>query len=157
VGVGWDAHVVKAVSATRHGHLGKHRYILPIARAVLDYPFPGLEASLDGGPFADVRLVFACNTRNYAAWFTLAPEAQPDDRRLDFVLLRRGSARDMPRWTWGAFSGTLPRYRETTCAKGRNLVVTAATPVPFQVDGDPGGTTPVRIDLAEETLEVIVP
>jgi YegS/Rv2252/BmrU family lipid kinase len=157
VGVGWDAHVVRTVSATRRGHLGKHRYVVPIARAVIDYRFPGLTASIDGGPPRPVRLAFACNTRNYAAWFALAPGALPDDGRLDFVLLRSGCARDVLRWTWGAFTASLGRYRETTCVKGRDLLVTAETPVPFQVDGDPGGTTPVRISMDRQSLEVIVP
>jgi len=158
VGVGWDGHVVEVVSAHRHGHLGRHRYVLPILRAVLDYRFPPLMVSDGGaGPPRPAALAFACNTRNYAGWFALAPEARPDDGAIDFVTLARGSRRDVPRWFWAALTGSLPRYREVTCRKGRSLLVTAGEPVPYQVDGDPGGVTPVRIGMEDVTLEVIVP
>lgn len=157
VGVGWDAHVVNAVSRTRRGHLGKHRYLLPVGQAVLTYRFPRLTASIDGGPPVRATVAFACNTRNYAAFFSLTPDARPDDRKLDFLVLREGSRRDMVRWIWAAFAATLPRYRETIYRQGRELLVTADEPVPYQIDGDPGGTTPVRISMEQGTLEVIVP
>jgi YegS/Rv2252/BmrU family lipid kinase len=158
VGVGWDAHVVNRVAATRTGHLGKHRYVIPVLAAVLDYPWPKIRVSVDGRPVPEpAYLAFAFNFAKYAAYFRIAPDAEPDDGHLDFITFRAGRMRDCPRWVWGAFTGTLPRLREVDYRKGRTLVVESDEPVPWQVDGDPGGVTPITVHLATETVEVIVP
>jgi len=155
VGVGWDAHVVKTVAALREGHLGQHRYLLPVLRAAWEYGWPRLRVAVDGGPAREAHLAFACNIRNYAAFFRIAPRADPGDGRLDFV--GDGRPRNYLRWALAAFTGTLPRYREVEYVQGREIEVRADEPVPFQVDGDPGGTTPIRITLEPGALEVIVP
>ncbi len=158
VGIGWDAHVVEAVSARRHGHLGRLRYVRPVLEAVMGYRFPPLRVSFGGnGGARPAVLAFACNTRNYAGWFALAPDAVPDDGVFDFVAVRRGARRDVVRWMWAALTATLPRYREAHLRTGKDLLVTADEPVPYQVDGDPGGTTPVRIGMEPGKIEVIVP
>ncbi|MEN8149516.1 MAG: diacylglycerol kinase family protein [Planctomycetota bacterium] len=158
VSVGWDAHVVAEVARSRRGHLGVHRYVLPVLHALRDYRWPRLSVLFDGaGVPQPARLAFACNFRDYGGIFRIAPDAQPDDGLLDFATFRRGGARDSVRWAVGALLGTLPRLRETEFVRGRTLVVTSDEPVPFQVDGDPGGVTPVTIETEPDALEVIVP
>ena len=158
VGVGWDAAVVNSVSAARRGHLGQLKYAGHIGRVVLDYDFPELRVTVgDETRSRSARLAFICNTRNYAAWFVLTPGARPDDGRLDFLLVRDGGARDYLRWAVGALTGTLPRYREVDYEQGVKLRVESDRPVPWQVDGDPGGELPLDVSLAEMELFVIVP
>ncbi len=158
VGVGWDAEVVNAVSAARTGHLGKHRYLAHIAATAMTYKFPPLSVTVDGvaRPRPD-HMVFVCNTRNYAAYFALTPDARPDDGKLDFLLVKEGGARNYVRWAVAALTGTLPRYRDVDYVQGTSLRVETAEPIPWQVDGDPGGTTPLDISLLPGALEVIVP
>ena len=158
VGVGFDAAVVNAVSGARTGHLGQHRYVGHIAKTLMEYRFTPLSVRIDDEP-EDRRasLLFVCNTRNYAAHFALAPDARPDDGLLDFLLVRRGTARDLPRLALAAFAGSLPRYRDVTYVQGGKLRVTAEKPVPVQIDGDPGGTTPLDISVLPGALEVLVP
>jgi YegS/Rv2252/BmrU family lipid kinase len=158
VGVGFDAAVVAAVSSARRGHLGQHRYLAHVAKTMMEYSFTPIDVRIDDEPtLRRASLLFACNTRNYAAHFALAPDARSDDGRLDFVLVTGGAARDFPRWLYGAFTGTLPRYRDVTYVQGRKLEVSAAGPVPVQIDGDPGGTTPLLVSLLPGALEVLVP
>jgi len=158
VGVGWDAHVVATVARSRRGHLGMHRYVLPALTAAQTYRWPDLSVRMEGEAVPRVaKLAFACNFRHYGGFFRIAPDARPDDGLLDFVTLSGGGARDSVRWAVGAVLGTLPGLRETEHVKGRSLVVTSDEPVPFQVDGDPGGVTPVTIETEPDALEVIVP
>lgn len=157
VGVGWDAHVVNAFAEARRGHGGKARYLAPIAKALVEYDFPELTVALDDAPPRAARIAFVCNIRNYAAFFRIAPEAAPDDGRLDLVTIRDKSARNYLKWILAAYLGTLPRYREVEYRKGTRIRIDADRPVPFEVDGDPGGTTPVDIALAPAALEVLVP
>jgi len=158
VGVGFDGFVAAEVARSRRGHLGPHRYVLPVLRAVFGYRWPRLRVRVDGeARVRTARLAFASNIRNYATWFRIAPGARPDDGRLDFVLLREGGARDTPRWAFAALTGTLAGLRETRCVRGRSLEVDSDAPVPFQVDGDPGGVTPITVSMLDDALEVIVP
>lgn len=158
VGVGWDAEIVSEVSARRSGHLGMHKYVAPIARTVLNYRFPRLTVHLDSEETPrTANLAYACNIKNYAAWFRLAPGARCDDGRLDFVLMKGRHPRNYLRWGLGAVLGTLPRYRDVTVRRGRRIRIDSRDPVPFQIDGDPGGTTPLTIELEESALEIIVP
>ncbi len=158
VGVGFDAAVVNAVSGKRDGHLGRHRYFAPIAKLIMEYDFPRLRIRIDDEPQdRTAGLAFICNTRNYAGHFALTPDARPDDGLLDFLLVKAGAARDFLRWGLAALTGTLPRYRDVTYVQGRRLVVESELPVPVQIDGDPGGTTPLTIEIDPGALEVIVP
>jgi YegS/Rv2252/BmrU family lipid kinase len=158
VGVGWDAHVVSKVVALRDGHLGQHRYVIPVIRATFDYSWPELSVRLPGETDArPAKLVWASNIRNYAAFFRITPDARPDDGRLDFLVIRDGRPRDAVRWMAGALLGTLPRLRETDYVTGRELFVTSDEPVPYQVDGDPGGVTPIHVAMLPDAVEVIVP
>jgi YegS/Rv2252/BmrU family lipid kinase len=158
VGIGWDAHVVELVSSGRRGHLGQHRYLLPIARAILGYEFPPLSVTVDGVPHPrPVSLAFVCNTRNYGAFFNLTPQARPDDGLLDFLLLRNGHPRNYVRWVAAALAGRLPEYRDVDYVKGRRIEIRGERPVPWQADGDPGGQTPLTIEIEEQAVEVLVP
>jgi YegS/Rv2252/BmrU family lipid kinase len=158
VGVGWDAHVVSEVDRIREGNLGMHRYLLPILRATIAYRWPEIRIRRDDETVErPARLAFAANIRNYAAWFRIAPEARPDDGRLDFLVLREARPRDCVRFALNALTGTLPGLREAEYTQGRSLTVTADEPVPWQMDGDPGGVTPVVIRMLPDPVEVIVP
>ncbi len=158
VGVGFDATIVSAVSSERKGHLGQFRYFSHVAKTALEYDFPPLTVRVDDElQTRRAGMLFVCNTRNYAAHFALAPNAKTNDGLLDFVLVHGGGARDFPRWSLAAFLGTLPQYRDVTYVQGRKLEVTTEKPVPVQVDGDPGGTTPLTVSIEPGALEVMVP
>ena len=156
VGVGIDAEVVRAVAAVRRGGSGGYaRWLAPIARTFLDYRPPDLVVSVDGGRPIEAGAVVVQNTRCYGGLFTLSPAAAMDDGAFDVVVLRRAGRRDWFRLLVAAYTGGLSRDRDILLLRGTSVSVTSSFPVAVQADGDPAGTTPLRISLLPRALTLL--
>jgi len=156
VGVGFDAAVVRAVAAGRSGGLGFRGWIGPVLRVGWTYAFPTIRVSIDGAAPVAATVAVACNTRNYGGLFTLVPDARPDDGRLSLCLVDARRRRSVFRYLWGAWRGTLARQSDVRTAACRAVSVESDGPVPVQADGDPCGTTPVRIEVRPGAARVLV-
>ncbi len=157
VGVGWDAHVVERLSARRKGNIGFHSYAIPIVQAVRGYRQQPMRVETVDGDVAEGVLTLVLNTRPYAALFTPAPAASTRDGLLDVLVLRRGAILDLARWALRAVQGRLVDDHGATYLRTRSLRIEADAPLPFQRDGDVGGTTPVDILVRPGALRVIRP
>jgi diacylglycerol kinase family enzyme len=49
------------------------------------------------------------------------------------------------------------RWRDTVLCRGAKFRIEAEEPVPFQVDGDPGGFLPLEIEVVPRRLHMLVP
>jgi diacylglycerol kinase (ATP) len=158
VGVGLDAEVVRAVARARRGGVGGYaRWLAPIARTFLDYVPPALEVRVDGGKVVHGGAAVVQNTRNYGGLFTLAADAHMDDGRIEVTVLRRASRRNFFLMLLRAYAGRLDRDRGVTILKGSRVEVRSASPVSVQTDGDPSGTTPVRVGVLPGALTLLRP
>jgi len=158
VGVGLDAEVVRAVARARRGGVGGYaRWLGPIATTFLDYVPPALEVSVDGGPVVRGGAAVVQNTRNYGGLFTLASDARMDDGRLEVTVLRRATRRNFFLMLVRAYAGRLDRDRSVTILRGTSVAIRAAAPASVQTDGDPSGTTPVRVRLLPGALTLLRP
>lgn len=158
VGVGLDAAVVAAVAGARRGGVGGYgRWLSPIARTFLDYRPPRVDVSMDGGPVVTGGAAIVQNTRNYGGLFTLASDARMDDGRLEVTVLRRAKRRDFFRMLMRAFAGRLDQEHGVTILRGTSVEIGSRAPVPTQSDGDPFGTTPVRVRVVAGALTLVRP
>ena len=157
IGVGWDAHVVESLSASRKGHIHFASYVRPVLRATLDYRFPRLTVETYDGEQATGELAMILNCRPYAAFFTLIPDARSDDGLLDAIVLERRGALDIPRWIWKAKRGTLHRDAGARVLRSRGFRITSTEPAPFQIDGDVGGATPLDVLVRPGVIRVLAP
>lgn len=157
VGFGWDASIVRSLSSVRKGHIGFTSYVRPTWSATWGYSFPELTVRAEGGEEARGEIVVVLNARPYAAFFTLSPDARPDDGLLDVVVLKRRGPLDVPRWMMRALRGTLLRDRGATLLRTARLSVTGGVPVPYQIDGDVGGDTPADMLVRPGALRVLAP
>jgi diacylglycerol kinase family enzyme len=154
-GVGWDAEVLRRLEEARSGPISHATYLQPIARATMGWDFPELRVTIDGESMSGA-ILFVSNIQNYAAFFTVTPEARFDDGELDVCVIRHGHRRDFLRWFAAAYTGTLGNYNEVTVRRGRVIEVEAERPLPYQVDGDSAGTTPVTMRVLPESARVMV-
>jgi YegS/Rv2252/BmrU family lipid kinase len=159
VGVGIDADVVEAVSRARGLATGGYaRWVMPIARTIAAYRAPRLRVSVDDGPDHEAGAVVVQNTFCYGGLFSLSPDARMDDGTLDVVLLRRAARRDYLRTLVRAWTGSLPADRGVEILRGRSVTVRSlGDEVRVQADGDPAGTTPVRVHVVPRALRLITP
>lgn len=147
-GIGFDADVVTRHHLARVGQAGRMRpthraaYVEPVLRSSFAYRFPPLTLRIDD-PGAEETVVgslaFLFNLPCYALGLPIAPLAREDDGLLDLVVFRDPGPFQALRYLWLVFRGIHLRKPGVTHRKIRRVSITAAEPVPVQLDGDPGG------------------
>ncbi|MFN8824862.1 MAG: diacylglycerol/lipid kinase family protein [Planctomycetota bacterium] len=155
-GFGVDGEVVRAVAARRSGTLGKHKYLVPIAKTLWHWPRFALRATLaDGEVLDDLGMVLVTRVRGYGGVLRLPREVSPYSGVLHVLGFRH---RARTAWLGLGLCGMTFGLRA-----GRNLVVRSTTSVlvdgtaPFQIDGDYGGSGPQRIALEQEAAHILAP
>jgi diacylglycerol kinase (ATP) len=145
-GVGWDAEVLQRLEAVRRGPISHAHYLQPIAMATMKYDFPEIRIRIDGETNAG-SMVFLSNIKNYAAFFTVTPEAVFDDGLIDVCIIHGNRRRDFLRWFAAAYTGRLTDYNDVTVTRGSRIEIDADRPLPYQVDGDSAGQTPLTVQV----------
>jgi YegS/Rv2252/BmrU family lipid kinase len=157
VGVGFDGEVVRRLTAVRRGHITHLSYFWPIWRTFWEHDFPRLTIHADGQKiFDDYGLAFVGNISRYAAGLRICPEARFDDGLLDLVIF---SAREQSALMLHAAWTLLrlhPLRGDVTYRQVKTIRVETAEPVPSQMDGDLGPSTPLDIALAGK-VRLLVP
>jgi len=124
------------------------------------YGYPEIELEHRGVRHR-ARFASLSNVPLYGGPFRMAPDARPDDRRLDLLLFRGagraatlGFARDLLRGSHVERADVETLRVEA----GEQVVVTGPPETAVQVDGDPyAGRPPVTLELARERLALLAP
>ncbi len=155
-GVGFDAHVVANVDLALKRHTGKIAYVLEMLVQALRYGFPPCHVTIDGRPF-DARSVVVCNGRHYGGPFVAAPEASLGTPAFEVCLLERGGWAHVLRYGAALVLGRLSALPDVRILSGRLIRIEGQKGLPVQGDGDIIAALPVEIDVAETTLDLVVP
>ena len=158
-GVGYDAGVVHALAKARRGPITKLSYVGPALRNLRDLTYTDVTVRVDGRTVhaAGPAQVFVGNVPEYGTGFPVLTDADSADGLLDVCVLPCANHLAFARLLWRLARGG---HRETpgvTYVRGRDVEIDAADPVPVQIDGDPAGTTPVRLGLLPRRANFIVP
>ena len=154
-GVGLDAEVVEAVAKARGGKAGGYaRWVGPIAKTFSEYAPPRLTAVVDGKAYEGAAVVVQ-NARNYGGLFELSPTARMDDGVLDVVVIRGGHRRDFFRVLLAAFARRVQGMRDVTIATGTSVEIRSEEPAAVQIDGDPGGATPLSVRVRPRSFTLL--
>lgn len=155
---GFDADVVERLHSNRKGHIRHWSYTLPIIRSIWNYRYPEIRVLVDGQPTDQpIRWGFVFNVPRYAMNLPIKADADAHDGRLDLVTFSGGG---LIRGLYYMFTVLIRRH--LTWATGRTETFTrlrleSDQPVPFQLDGDPGGHLPLEIEVLPQFLRLIVP
>lgn len=156
VGVGIDALAVEEVARRRRGPITKWTYVEAMLRVLKGYRPPRLRVVLDDDVEEEAGLVLVSNIKQYGGFMHLAEGTRLDDGEFEvylfptarlFELLTavcRGVLRRLP--------GGAIRMR-----RARRVRIEADEPVPYQVDGDLGGKTPVEVTVSPVQYRLVVP
>ena len=170
-GVGFDAWAVQNASWKLKKQIGPLSYVWAGLIAVARPCAPVEVTALDGvtadprslpPPGATVTargtVVLIGNGRRYGGEFAVFPEARLDDGRLDVCVFARGGYLDVVRYASGVLRGVHTRWKDVTYWQGAEFICRAVgAAVPFQLDGEIVGMTPVRFGLLPRALRVVVP
>jgi len=157
-GVGIDAHIVHELDRIRTGPIDITSYALPAALAFQTYNYDPIEVEVDGrrvfGPAS--ALAFIGNVPEYGTGFPILPKARSDDGVLDVCVLPCSSRVQLIRWFLLAATGEHIGSEGVVYTTGQRVRVTSQSTVPVQIDGDPGGHTPLDIQMLPMRLPFIV-
>jgi len=155
---GLDAYATERTNLKLKRLTGKLAYVwaaiqnLPVYR-----PFP-MSLTIDGQttPFQPIFVNIA-NAPLYGGEYKLTPNAQMDDGKLDVFLF---DSQNLYRLLYFAlrvilhFPLNLPEIR---ILRAKQVLVSAAGRVPYQVDGDTMGTAPAAISVCPKAIKIITP
>jgi len=156
-GVGIDGAVVQEVERRRTGPITKPLYVRCVLSVLRRYRPPRLSVSIDGerqpGEYA---LVLVSNIIRYGGFMKLSPDRLLNDGLYEVYLFPKGS---LPALLAVVLRGVLGHLPGGSCrmVRGRSVRIESAEPVPYQVDGDFGGETPVEVEVTADQYDLIVP
>jgi diacylglycerol kinase family enzyme len=107
--------------------------------------------------------VFLFNLPRYALGLPFAPGALGDDGWLDLVVFREAGSFQALHYLWMVVRGIHLTRPGVTHRKVRRVMVSAAEPVPVQLDGDPGGYVETSgaggwsVEVLPGAVDVLVP
>jgi diacylglycerol kinase (ATP) len=164
-GCGFDGEVVRRLHAARNGHITQWSYAKPILSAIRNYQYPqfelccrlniGDQKTLIEHSFA-ARWAFVSNLPCYAGRLSFSPQAAGDDGRLDLCAFQGGSFWAGLRYLMSVLTNRQEAMSDCVTARVTRIVLTASEPVPYQLDGDPGGWLPLTIDVLPRRIDVLV-
>ena len=162
IGCGFDAEVVNRVHGNRTGHINLKNYFQPVGDVLRNYSYPEIQASweddgepaADRGPSLSARWLFVFNLPCYGGGFRIAPHSDGSDGQLDVCGFRSGGF-------WRHLATILLRCHRCSpdwiACRRRRLRITSDAPVPYQLDGDPGGWLPLDVEVLPGRLTLVVP
>lgn len=156
--VGFDADVVRRLHRNRRGNISHLSYGPPLLESLRNYRYPELRLHWEGQKRpAKAKWAFIFNLPCYAGGLPFCPDAIGTDGQLDVCVFRRGSLFHGLRYLMHIIfrrHHTLPDFSTTRVTRVR---IEADRPVPYQLDGDPGGHLPVEIETLPGRLTLVVP
>lgn len=156
-GVGLDAATVRELEKRRTGPISKLSYALPALSCLWNFPIPKLTVEVDGKTLeGQYGLVVASNTIHYAGFMTLSRDRKLDDGQFEVYLFKSGSGFALLTYAIRGLLGRLPGG-SCTMVRAKSLRVTSDKPVPYQVDGDYRGETPVELTVTGRQVQLLVP
>jgi diacylglycerol kinase (ATP) len=153
--IGWGSVVDINRTAERLRKVGRPRYALAALWHILCPRRRRAKLALDGQVSEDdFLLVVGCNTKFTGKAMNLAPRADLSDGKIDVVVVRRASRRQMLQLFQGVFAGSHLRLPCVEYYQVRSFRIDTAAPEPLNLDGELKGCSPVSAEMLPAALRV---
>ena len=159
-GFGFDAAVVDLVNRKRTGHINHFDYVEPLWRTFWRHAFDAMTVVVDDEEiFAGQGLVFVGNISRYAIGLQLLHYADYSDGLLDICIYKCGGRVHLVKHSILTVLKLHANCRDVIYRQGKSITVQAApgTDVKAEIDGDPGPTLPVHIEIVPGAVRCLVP
>lgn len=158
-GAGLDAAMVERVEQVRKGRLGKWRWVAPVLHVVRHLPRHAITVETDAGERrTDLTQALVTRVRSYGGVFRMPAEIDPGDGLLHVVCFRQRTRWQWLRTAFAAWVTGLRAGRHCELLRARAVRIEGPdAPVPYHVDGDFGGRSPLEVALLPAAARVVVP
>jgi diacylglycerol kinase family enzyme len=163
-GCGFDADVVQRLHRRRRGgHISYWTWAQPILQSIRSYKYPTVRVTSQPSDTAEPEVVqaahwaFVVNMPVYAAGLNVAPQASAADGLFDVCTFDGGSLWHGLKYVAHIFLRRHERLSAYQCRMATRVRFEADEPVPYQLDGDPGGMLPLEITMLPARITLLVP
>jgi len=166
LGLGFDAQVARRALSGPRLLWGRPRYLLALLQALPALRRWAVRLEVDGqawapgpggSPALDVAMASLLNTPTYGGGLRIAPQARPDDGRLDLMLARSLGRAGVLRLAGQLLAGTHLANPAVATRPAQRLRLLAQAPIPVLADGnDLGDAREVQARLAVNGLDVVM-
>ena len=154
-GAGFDARVVAGVDVRLKRLVGKGAYIWRSVRELWNSPAGRLRILIDGKEH-DTAWVVVSNVSRYAGDYVIAPKARLTDEKFQVCLYDRGDVAGVFAFGLALGRGRLADLAGYRVLEGRRIEILGPTGDPLQIDGDPAGELPVRIESVPQAIRLVM-
>ncbi len=155
---GFDAEVVARLVSVRQGPISHLTYFEPLLGALKSYDFPAVRVEIDGQTvFHDRGMVYVGNLPRFAMGLSILHKASPDDGLLDVCCLPCRSGIEVVRIAREIFDGAHANATGAVYTQCESVQISSDSPMPFQCDGDAGGSLPLTCRVRPGAATLIVP
>jgi len=153
--VGWGGIADINGTAEKLRMLGPMRYAVAALWNILWMRRRRARLVLDGETLDDTFLfVIGCNVRSTGSGMILAPRAEPDDGKIDVVVMRDASRRDMLKVFRRVFDGSHLGMSCIEYRQVRSFSIDYDGPEPLDLDGENRGRAPFSVEMVPGALRV---
>lgn len=157
-GLGFDSEVCHRFDlAKERGHAGDRQYLKSLLSGFISYKSLKFRVAVDGEEFyRGTAFSVALGIGRYCGGGMMqTPDAVPDDGLIDVTVVG-----ELSKWKFLAkvpslFKGDIYRHKEVHHTRGRQIDISAAPYSYMEVDGEPVGITPVRIEIVPAGVQVV--
>ncbi len=155
---GYDADVVHRIHATRRGHISYASYFFPVVQSIWGYKFPGMKLVADGRELGPAKWAFVLNIPEYAVGLKFVPDTNGQDGKLDVCTFANGGFLTGLGYFFSVLFRRHERLATARFERFQTLEILPVTdmPVPVELDGDPAGFLPLKIEAIPQRLRVLV-
>ena len=157
-GLGFDSDVCRRFDiAKEHGHAGDRQYLKSLLSGFLAYRPLRFRVAVDGEEFYHgTAFSVALGIGQYCGGgMRQTPDAVPDDGLINVTVVGKLSKWKFLSKVPSLFKGDIYRHKEVRHTTGRRVEITAAPYSYMEVDGEPVGITPVRIEVIPAGVQVV--
>jgi YegS/Rv2252/BmrU family lipid kinase len=162
-GIGFDAEVAWRVNRLPWTWTkplgGTLPYLLGVVQTLCLYRSARVRLCFDQQPAADeaVFMIAVANCASYGGGIRIAPDARPDDGRLDVCVVRDLPRLDVLRLVPRLYSGGHVGHPAVHMMRARGLSVDGARRVRCQADGEVVGELPAHFSIRAAALRCVTP
>lgn len=154
--VGWGAVSAINSNAEKWRWMGPPRYSAATLWQILRSTRLRAKLILDGQAFDDEYLfAVACNPRFAGPGMMLAPHAELGDGKVDVVIVRNASRREMLRLFTKVFDGSHLDLKFVEYRQVRTFAIDSPTIDPLDLDGEMKGHTPMSAEVLPAALTIL--
>jgi diacylglycerol kinase (ATP) len=157
-GAGISGAIARRANRTSKAMGGRLSFMWATVAVFARWKSAAVTAEIDGRQRTGLMFEVLAMNGDYAAggmWVT--PDAEPDDERLDVLLIGDVTKADFVRTFPKMYRGKHLSHPKIDLVRGRSVRVDSAIPLPVVLDGEQPGTTPARFEIVPRALRVRVP